>query len=61
MAPRKEKDMTSINRIYYFNMDIQSSALLEQKKEKSFSSVRSNKVKQIRGNCVIDIADGPGI
>lgn len=53
--------MTAMNRIYYLNSDAKLEALLKQKSEKSFSSVRSYRVKQMRGNCVMDTASGPGM
>lgn len=53
--------MITMNRIYSFYIEFQASALLEDKHEKSFSRIRSYKVKQIRGNCDIDSANYSGI
>jgi len=54
MRSRKEKDMTTMNRLYSLYSERSMEARLEEK-EMGFGFVYSSIDKQKRGNCVLDI------
>ncbi len=57
--PRKEKDMTAINRLCQLHSECELSALLKGY-EWSFDTMRSFKAKHKRENCVSRIVTRPG-